>query len=112
MSGESLFADPESRRVSEHLNRSLTVIGVRWNGLILATLTPGPLGFSALRRSIDGLGDAVLSTRLVRLADAGLVRREVEVGPPTTITYSLTPAGQAIVPALEALASWSRSYLK
>jgi DNA-binding HxlR family transcriptional regulator len=42
----------------------------------------------------------VLSDRLGELADPGLVTRTVAEGPPLSVTYALTDAGRALMPAL------------
>jgi DNA-binding HxlR family transcriptional regulator len=64
-----------------------------------------------LKRAVTGISDSVLSERLVELTAAGLVQRTVVDGPPVSVTYSATPAGQALVPALEALTSWAEQNL-
>jgi DNA-binding HxlR family transcriptional regulator len=52
----------------------------------------------------------ILSTRLGELADAGLVTREVDHGPPLRVVYRLTDAGEALRPALEQLGHWAVTY--
>ena len=84
---------------------------MRWNGVILATLIPGPLGFADLRRAVGGISDSVLSERLSRLARTGLVDRYVDEGPPLSVEYRLTGAGQALLPALEELSTWASENL-
>jgi DNA-binding HxlR family transcriptional regulator len=49
-----------------------------------------------------------MTDRLRELSDAGLVEREVDPGPPTTITYALTPLGERLRPGLDALRAWAR----
>jgi DNA-binding HxlR family transcriptional regulator len=93
------------------LRRAFSFLGKRWNGVVLGTLTNGPAGFRELSRGVDGISDSVLSDRLTELAAAGLVRRTVDEGPPVAVSYALTPAGQALVPALEELARWAGEHL-
>lgn len=78
---------------------------------MLASLARGPAGFSELARSVNGISDSVLSDRLSELPGAGLVQRTVEPGPPITVAYALTPAGEALAPALDALATWASEHL-
>jgi DNA-binding HxlR family transcriptional regulator len=85
--------------------------GKRWSGVVLASLAGGPAGFSELARSVNGISDSVLSDRLSELAGAGLLQRTVDPGPPITVSYALTPAGEALAPALEALATWASDNL-
>jgi DNA-binding HxlR family transcriptional regulator len=84
-------------------------LGKRWNGVILGTLMNGTAGFAELRRAIDGISDSMLSDRLTELAEADLVRRTVDPGPPVTVRYELTEAGLGLLPALNALAAWAEA---
>lgn len=83
---------------------ALDFLGKRWNGVILATLAGGRLGFADVRRAVDGISDSVLAGRRTDLAAAGLVERIVDPGPPVAVSYGLSDAGRAPVPTLEALA--------
>jgi DNA-binding HxlR family transcriptional regulator len=53
----------------------------------------------------------VLSERLSGLAAMGLVERTVDEGPPVSVTYRLTDAGRALLPALAELKAWASEYL-
>ena len=101
----------EPRMCDAALTRAFGFLGKRWNGVILATLIKGPAGFAELRRAVAGISDSVLSERLVELAAAGLVQRTVDVGPPVSVDYRLTPAGQALLPALSELTTWAAENL-
>ena len=78
---------------------------------MLGNLSTGPAGFRELSRAIDGISDSMLSTRLTALTDAGLVTRTVEEGPPVSVAYALTDAGQALIPALAQISSWADEHL-
>ncbi|QOV45169.1 winged helix-turn-helix transcriptional regulator [Streptomyces chromofuscus] len=93
------------------LIKAFGFLGKRWNGVILATLQHGPLGYAELRRAVEGISDSVLSERLSELSAAGLTLREVEPGPPVTVRYCLTPDGKALMPILSELAGWASRHL-
>jgi DNA-binding HxlR family transcriptional regulator len=93
------------------LARAFDFLGKRWNGVILGTLAAGPAAFSELRRAVSGISDSVLSDRLTELAGAGLVLRSVQEGPPIAVSYQLTPAGQAVIPAMQELVIWANEHL-
>src|ERR1700760_644713 len=97
----------EPRACDSALTRAFGFLGKRWNGVLLGALVQGPAGFAELKRAVAGISDSVLSERLGELAGAGLVQRTVEDGPPVAVTYRATPAGLALVPALNALTSWA-----
>lgn len=86
---------------------AFSVLGKRWNGMIVSSLGGGPATFVALRRAVAGISDTVLSDRLAELAQTGLVARTVDAGPPVTVSYSLTAGGQGLLPILDQLGAWA-----
>jgi DNA-binding HxlR family transcriptional regulator len=101
----------DPRACDEALARAFGFLGKRWNGVILAVLLAGPAGFAELKRAVNGISDSVLADRLSELSRAGLVDRSVKEGPPVSVSYVLTPAGQALLPVLDGLAKWAADNL-
>ncbi len=62
------------------LVRAFDLLGKRWTGVMLGTLSGGPAGFRALARAVDGISDSMLSDRLSELSNAGLVTRTALAG--------------------------------
>ncbi|MDG4826815.1 helix-turn-helix domain-containing protein [Asanoa sp. WMMD1127] len=93
------------------LARAFTILGKRWSGVVVGSLSTGPAGFRELSRLVGGVSDSVLSDRLTELCDLGLVRREVDPGPPVSVSYSLTEAGEGLLPALNMIAEWAEKHL-
>lgn len=93
------------------LARAFEVLGKRWTGVVLGSLRAGPAGFRELARAIGRVSDSVLSDRLVELTESGLISRTVDPGPPVSVSYALTERGEALIPALEHLASWAEEHL-
>lgn len=91
--------------------RAFDLLGKRWTGVVLGTLSGGPTGFRALTRAVEGISDSVLSDRLAELTDAGLVTRTVSDGPPLSVTYALTDSGRALLPALAQISRWAEDHL-
>jgi DNA-binding HxlR family transcriptional regulator len=98
-------------RADAALVRAFDLLGKRWTGVVLGTLSGGPAGFSTLARAVDGISDSMLSDRLSELSNAGLVTRTVTEGPPLSVTYALTDAGRALLPALEQITRWAEEHL-
>jgi len=98
-------------RADAALARAFELLGKRWTGVVLGTLSGGPAGFRALARSVEGISDSMLSDRLGELTNAGLVTRTVEDGPPVSVAYELTDAGRALLPALEEISRWAEEHL-
>lgn len=90
---------------------AFSLLGKRWNAMIVDTLGDAPLTFGALRRAVTGISDAMLSDRLTELVDADLVAREVDPGPPVSVSYTLTARGKTLVPLLQQLGAWASANL-
>ncbi|MBP3977163.1 helix-turn-helix domain-containing protein [Microbacterium sp. BLY] len=103
--------DEEHRVCDTAVTLAFSVLGKRWNGMILSSLGSGPSTFAALRRAVGGISDTMLSDRLAELADAGLVARTVDAGPPVTVSYALTPSGDGLLPILDQLGRWASANL-
>ena len=101
----------ECARSDASLVRAFDVLGRRWTGVVLGTLSGGPASFRALVRAVEGISDSMLSDRLRELCNAGLATRTVTDGPPLSVTYALTNAGRALLPALEGIIRWADEYL-
>jgi DNA-binding HxlR family transcriptional regulator len=95
----------------EALVRAFRFLGKRWIGVILGTLANGPLGFAELGRRVEGISDSVLAERLSELQVAGVIVREVQAGPPVSVTYALSTAGAALMPAMRELTVWAANNL-
>jgi DNA-binding HxlR family transcriptional regulator len=93
------------------LVRAFELLGKRWTGVVLGTLSSGAAGFRALSRAVEGISDSMLSDRLGALCNAGLVTRTVDAGPPISVAYELTEAGRALLPALEQISRWAEQHL-
>jgi DNA-binding HxlR family transcriptional regulator len=98
-------------RADGSLVRAFDLLGKRWTGVVLGTLSGGPTGFRALSRAVEGISDSMLSDRLSELSTAGLVTRTVTEGPPLSVSYALTDAGRALLPALERISRWAEEHL-
>jgi DNA-binding HxlR family transcriptional regulator len=91
---------------------AFSLLGKRWNGMILSVLGNGKSSFVGVRKSVEGISDTVLAERLLELADAGLVRRLVTEGPPVAVSYELTAAGAELVPTIGMLGAWAKKNLR
>ncbi|MEM7415847.1 MAG: helix-turn-helix domain-containing protein [Gemmatimonadota bacterium] len=84
------------------VSTALDVAGDRWTLLLLRELLGGPARFEELVDGLPGIARNLLSSRLKRLEEDGLVRR-VEGGGQL---YALTDLGAGARPALEELGFW------
>ncbi|MDP2120920.1 MAG: helix-turn-helix domain-containing protein [Hoeflea sp.] len=84
----------------------MQVLSGRWPGLLVYYLKDGTRRFNELRRDNPTISHRMLSFELKRLEDAGIVARTAFAGYPLRVDYSLTPAGERLVPLLDALGDW------
>ncbi len=86
--------------------RAAEILGDRWTLLIVRDLLTGTRNFNALKRGLPGISGTLLSDRLRRLQEAGVVeKRSVPQGRRTT-EYHLTEAGRELRAVVYALLTW------
>lgn len=90
--------------------RTLDLIGERWTVLILRQLAFGDTKYSELLRNLPGIPSTVLSERLKKLEEHGLIERRVYSEHPLRARYVLTPKGDSLEPVLGALAVWGMEH--
>lgn len=94
------------------LNRALGLIGGKWKMQILCSLhNNGTSRYNALRKSLDGVSNTVLSAALKELEQDGLVARQEYLEVPVRVEYSLTARAETLMPILDRLADWSMDEL-
>ncbi len=81
------------------------MIGERWSLLIVRDVMNGNRRFGELQRSL-GIARNVLSARLQRLIDEGILERRAYQESPPRHEYFLTEKGLDLWPALIALLGW------
>jgi DNA-binding HxlR family transcriptional regulator len=84
------------------------LLGHKWMPQIIAVLLAGPHRFSELRRAVPGIGEKILSRRLLQLEQAGIVTRLQYLEIPPRVEYRLTSAGRALDRLLAEMDRWNR----
>lgn len=92
------------------IQRSLDVLGDRWTILILRDAFRGVRRFDDFRRDLD-IARPVLTDRLRRLVDHGVLERRLYCERPPRYEYRLTPRGIDLSPTLVALMRWGDEWL-
>jgi DNA-binding HxlR family transcriptional regulator len=86
--------------------RALDRVGERWALMIVRELILGPKRFTDLRAGLPNASPNVLSQRLRRLEDDGIVQRRKLPPPAGSRVYELTEWGMELEPVLTALGRW------
>lgn len=89
--------------------RTWAVIGDRWTMMILRECFRGKTRFSDLHDKL-GLGRNVLTERLDRLVDEGVLERRQYQSRPARFDYRLTERGEGLYPVLLAMIQWGDAY--
>ena len=92
-------------------HRAVELVGRRWTGAVIRALCTGPRGFNQLLATIPGLSDRLLTERLRELESEKVVRREVLLGPPVRVQYSLTECGAELEPTIRAISAWAERWM-
>jgi DNA-binding HxlR family transcriptional regulator len=89
--------------------RALEIVGERWTLLILRDTSFRARRFDDLQRSL-GLARNVLTERLQRLCDEGLLERQLYQERPARYEYVQTQKARDLFPVLAALIRWGDKY--
>ena len=91
--------------------RAVDVFGDPWSVLVLREVMVGNRRFETLRREL-GVAENILSDRLRRLVEDGMLRKEPYGGggERPRHEYRLAPAGEDSLPILNALSAWANKH--
>ena len=93
------------------LEYGLEVFGCKWNSRIICVLADlGTLRYSALRRELGNITDAVLATTLKELIANGIVERRSYNEIPPRVEYCLSERGRSVVPILQSICRWAGAF--
>ena len=91
------------------LPQALEVMGERWSFMILRASFNGLKHFEEFLTEL-GIARNILSNRLAKLVDHGILRREPCEDDRRKVEYRLTPKGFDLLPAMIALRLWGQKY--
>lgn len=95
------------------LEYGLEVFGGKWKSRILCVLAEkNVLRYSALRRELSNITDAVLATTLKELLADDMIQRIQYTEIPPRVEYTLTEKGRSVIPILQSICKWSGLFHK
>lgn len=89
---------------------ALEAVGERWSLLILRGAFKGLQHFEEFQSTL-GIARNILSNRLVRLVEHGILKREPDPADRRRVAYKLTEKGRALFPVLIALRQWGERWV-
>ena len=88
------------------LGAALRAVGDRWSLLVVAALLDGARRFGDLQTAVGGIAPNVLTDRLRKLEDQGVVIAQAYSERPPRVVYELSEAGRGLAGVLRLLADW------
>lgn len=90
---------------------AVAVLGDAWTLLLVRDLADEPRRFTALQAS-TGISPRVLTDRLHKMMNEGLVTRHIYAEIPPRVEYALTPKGRDAVAVVAALRVYGERWLR
>jgi DNA-binding HxlR family transcriptional regulator len=98
---------PINDHLLAHVGHVAERLGDRWSLVVIAALLAGPMRYGELHEGIDGIAPNILSARLRKLHEDGLLVSSPYSERPRRFEYRLTAEGEELADALRLLADWS-----
>ncbi|MFL6846201.1 MAG: winged helix-turn-helix transcriptional regulator [Allosphingosinicella sp.] len=92
------------------ISAALEVVGERWSFLILRGAFNGLRHFEEFQTNL-GIARNILSNRLGRLVEHGILRRDPDRDDRRKVTYRLTDKGRDLLPVLLSLRQWGERWI-
>lgn len=89
---------------------TLDVVGDKWSLVIVRDMINGKKRFGEFLTSPEGIPTNILTSRLKRMEEAGLVLKAAYQERPPRFDYLLTPRGRALLPVLQEICRWGNGH--
>ena len=91
------------------LPQAIELIGEKWAFLILRGALNGLQHFEQFQAGL-GIARNILSNRLSRMVEGGILERSADPEDRRKVVYALTPKGEALLPVVLALRQWGEDW--
>lgn len=92
------------------IETTLKMLGCKWKVLIIRELLTGTKRFGELKKTVTGITQKVLTSKLREMEELGLLERKIYPQIPPKVEYTLTDIGYSLRPVLESLKDWGKDY--
>lgn len=90
---------------------AINIIGGKWKPVILWHIRDHPLRFNEIRNNLPSITQGMLTRQLRELEADQVIHREIFAEVPPRVEYSLTDFGITVIPILDDLCEWGKTYL-
>ncbi|MCF0062616.1 helix-turn-helix transcriptional regulator [Dyadobacter chenwenxiniae] len=95
------------------VTKMLKVIGGKWKILLISAIADEcPARFGELKRKMDGVSQAMLTTQLRELERDGIICRKAYAESPPRVEYKLTELGKTLIDVIGVMSDWWQLYLQ
>lgn len=100
----------EPLNMHDEMRRAFSVLAGKWKLEILWLLNQRVHRFGELKRTIPGITQHMLTSRLRELEADGLISRTVFAEVPPRVEYDITDKARGLGPTMQALTEWWNEY--
>ncbi len=93
-------------------NEELKMLGDFWTLAIIQAIDGGEKRFTQLERELPQSNPTTLSSRLKKLEEQGIIKRQEGIVDKLSVVYSLTKKGDGIMPILSEIRKFADKYLQ
>jgi DNA-binding HxlR family transcriptional regulator len=90
---------------------TLDLVGDRWSLVIVRDMLTGKAKFGEFLASPEQVPTNILTARLKRMEQSGLVAKQAYQSNPARFEYRLTEKGAALLPVLQDICRWANVYI-
>ena len=90
---------------------AISIIGNKWNLLIIRHLKDQTLRFTELQKRMYNVNPKTITKHLRDLEENKIIKRVVYPEVPPKVEYSLTETGIAFIPILKSILEWGSQYM-
>lgn len=94
------------------IETTIMMLGCKWRILIIRELLGGTKRFNELKKSVKGITQKVLASKLRQMEELGIVERKVYDQNPPKVEYSLTDIGYTLAPVVDTMKDWGKDFKK
>ena len=90
---------------------TLDLVGDKWSLVIVRDMVTGKKRFGEFMASPEGIKTNILTSRLRRMEETGLVEKRAYQANPPRFEYILTDRGEALLPVLQEMCRWANKFI-
>ena len=99
------------KRSSCPIASTLDIVGDKWSLVLVRDLLTGKRRYNQFCDSSEGVPTNLLAARLCKLEAHGIIEKHPYQTRPVRYTYTLTPAGRALLPLLQEMCRWANAHI-